>query len=97
MERHIIDILCFATCTLSLIVAVIAMVKADDNDAVRRFTAILAAVFIYFNEKIGFVSYLFLASLMECTLTVAGIGFILVLVAVIMLLPLIAVLRWLIH
>ena len=53
MEMHIIDIVRFATCILSLIIAIVAMIKADDNNAMRRLSALLAGVLISFNEQIG--------------------------------------------
>ena len=49
MEMHIIDIVRFATCILSLIIAIVAMIKADDNNAMRRLSALLAGVLIFFN------------------------------------------------
>ena len=53
MEMHIIDIVRFATCILSLIIAIVAMIKADDNNAMRRLLALLAGVLISFNEQIS--------------------------------------------
>lgn len=62
MEAHIIDIVRFATCLLTLIIAVVAMIKADDNNAMRRLSAVLAAVIVYFNEQIGLMVYLLIGS-----------------------------------
>lgn len=97
MEAHIINIVRFATCMLALIIAVIAMIKADDNNAMRRLAAGLAAVLVYFNEQIGAMVYLLIGSTIETLIAVSGVGLVLILAAVIMLLPLIAVFRWLIH
>ena len=58
MEMHIIDIVRFATCILSFIIAIVAMIKADDNNAMRRLSALLAGVLIFFNEQIGSMVYL---------------------------------------
>lgn len=97
MEVHIINIVRFAVCMLALIIAVTAMIKADDNNAMRRLSAMLAAVLIYFNEEIGSMVYLLIGSAIETLIAAAGVGFVLVLAIVIMLLPLIAVIRWVTH
>lgn len=36
MEGHIIEIIRFAVCIISILIAVILMIKADDNNAMRR-------------------------------------------------------------
>lgn len=97
MEAHIIDIVRFATCLMALITAIAAMIKADDNNAMRRLSAVLAAVLIYFNEQIGAMVYLIIGSTIETLIATAGVGFILILAAVIMILPFIAIIRWLTH
>lgn len=97
MEVHIINIVRFAVCMLALIIAVTAMIKADENNAIRRLSAMLAAVLIYFNEVIGSMVYLLIGSAIETLIAAAGVGFVLVLAIVIMLLPLIAVIRWVTH
>lgn len=97
MEVHIINIVRFAVCMFALIIAVTAMIKADDNNAMRRLSAMLAAVLIYFNEEIGSMVYLLIGSAIETLIAAAGVGFVLVLAIVIMLLPLIAVIRWVTH
>ena len=97
MEAHIIDIVRFISCILALITAIIAMVKADDNNAMRRLSAVLAGVLIYFNEQIGSMVYLLIGSTIETLIAAAGVGFILILAAVVMLLPLLLAFRWLVH
>lgn len=95
MEMHIIDIVRFATCILSFIIAIVAMIKADDNNAMRRLSALLAGVLIFFNEQIGSMVYLLIGSSIELLIATAGVGFVIVLTAVIMVLPIFAVIRWL--
>lgn len=97
MEARIMNIVRFATCMLALIIAVIAMIKADDNNAMRRLAAVLGAVLIYFNELIGAMVYLLIGSTIETLIAVSGVGLVLILAVVIMFLPLIAVFRWLVH
>lgn len=97
MEAHIINIVRFAVCSLSLITAIVAMIKSDDNNAMRRLSAVLAAVLIYFNEQIGSMAYLTIGSTIEALVATAGVGFVLILAAVVMLFPFIGILRWLTH
>lgn len=97
MEAHIINIVRFATCFLALAIAIIAMVKADDNNAMRRLFTVLSAVLIYFNKQIGHVIYFMIGSTIEVLITSAGVGFVLVLAAVVLFLPIIVVIRWLTH
>lgn len=97
MEAHIINIVCFMVCSLSLITAIVAMIKADDNNAMRRLSAVLAAVLIYFNEQIGSMAYLTVVSTLEAVATTASVGFILTCLVVLMLLPFIIVILKLVH
>ena len=97
MEVHIINIVRFITCLLTLIIAIIAMVKAEDNNAIRRMSAVLAGVLIYFNRQIGSIVYLTIGSTIEAFIAAAGVGFVLILVIVLMLLPIFFIFRWLIH
>ena len=97
MEDHIINIVRFAVCLLSLIAAVVAMMKADDNNAMRRLSAVLAAVLIFFNEQIGSMAYLMIGSTIETLLATAGIGFVLTFAVVLMFFPIIIIIRWLTH
>lgn len=97
MEAHIISIVRFAVCLLTLIIAAVAMFKADDNNAMRRLSAALAAVIIYFNEQIGEKVYLTIGSIMEALAATASLGFVLALLIVIVLLPFIIVLRKFVH
>lgn len=97
MEAHIISIFRFAVCLFSMIIAIVAMIKASDNDAFRRLSAILAAMVIFFNVEIGEKLYLMVGSTIEVIAATAGIGFVLVLLAVVMFLPLIFIIRWLTH
>lgn len=97
MEAHIINIVRFETCLLVLITAIVAMLKANDNNAMRRLSAALAAVIIYFNEQIGSMVYLTIGSTIEALIATAGVGFVIILVVVVMLLPFIIVIHWLTH
>lgn len=97
MEAHIINIVRFMVCFLSLITAIIAMLKADDNNAMRRLSAVLAAVLIYFNEQIGSMTYLTIGSTIEALITTAGVGFVLILAASVMILPIVFLVRWFFH
>lgn len=97
MEAHIISIVRFMVCSLSLVTAIVAMVKADDNNAMRRLSAVLAAVLIYFNEQIGSMAYLTIGSTMEALVTSAGVGFVLILAATVMIFPIVFLVRWLFH
>ncbi|MDO5415484.1 MAG: hypothetical protein Q4F78_08480 [Bacillota bacterium] len=97
MEAHIINVVRFAVCLLSLVTAIVAMVKADDNNAMRRLSAVLAGVLIYFNEQIGSMAYLTIGSTIEALMATAGVGFVLALAIVVMLFPFIFIIRWLTH
>lgn len=97
MEAHIIEIVRFLVCLSAVIVAVAVMIKLDDNDAVRRLTAALAAALIFFNQQIGVLAYLLLGSVLETLIAVMGVAFVVVLVAVIAFFPLVAMIRWVIH
>lgn len=97
MEEHIINIVRFAVCLLSLITAIVAMMKADDNNAMRRLSAILAGVLIFFNEQIGSLAYLTIGSTIETLLATAGVGFVLTFAVVVMIFPIIIIVRWLTH
>lgn len=97
MEDHIIYIVRFAVCLLSLIIAIVLMIKADDNNAMRRLVAILTAIIVFFNEQIGEGVYLILISTIETLLALSGVGFILLAAVVVMLLPIIIFIRWLLH
>ena len=95
MEAHIISIVRFMVCSLSLITAIVAMLKANDNNAMRRLSAVLAAVLIYFNEQIGSMAYLTIGSTIEAFMATAGVGFVITLLVVAMMLPFIFIIRWL--
>lgn len=97
MEAHIINTVRFETCLTVLITAIVAMLKANDNNAIRRLSAALAAVIIYFNEQIGSMVYLTIGSTIEALIATAGVGFVIILVVVVMLLPFIIAVRWLTH
>ena len=97
MEDHIINIVRFAVCLLSLIISIVLMIKADDNNAMRRLVAILTAIIVFFNEQIGEGVYLILISTIETLLALSGVGFILLAAVVVMLLPIIIFIRGLLH
>lgn len=97
METHIINIVRFAVSSIALITAIVAMLKADDNNAMRRLSAVFAAVLIYFNEQIGSMVYLTIGSTIEALISTSVVGFVLILAAVVMIFPVIGVIRWLTH
>ena len=97
MEEHIITIVRFLTCVVSLVGAIIIMVRADDNQVTRVSAAFIAAAMIYFNQEIGRVFYLVLGSAIESLLALMGVGFVLLLGFVLMVLPLALLFRFLVH
>ena len=96
MEAHIINIMRFGICILTLAVSVRAMIRTA-SPKIRRLTAVLAAVLIFFNEKAGEAAYLVFGSLLEMTAAVVALGFVLVAGIMIMLLPAVGLIRWLTH
>ena len=96
MEAHIINIMRFGICILTLAVSVRAMIRTA-SPKIRRITAVLAAVLIFFNEKAGEAAYLVFGSLLEMTAAVVALGFVLVAGIMIMLLPVVGLIRWLTH
>ena len=96
MEVHIINIMRFGIGILTLAVSVRAMIRTA-SPKIRRLTAVLAAVLIFFNEKAGEAAYLVFGSLLEMTAAVVALGFVLVAGIMIMLLPAVGLIRWLTH
>ena len=96
MEAHIINIMRFGICILTLAVSVRAMIRTA-SPKIRRLTAVLAAVLIFFNERAGEAAYLVFGSLLEMTAAVVALGFVLVAGIMIMLLPAVGLIRWLTH
>ena len=96
MEAHIINIMRFGICILTLAVSVRAMIRTA-SPKIRRLTAVLAAVLIFFNEKAGEAAYLIFGSLLEMTAAVVALGFVLIAGIMIMLLPAVGLIRWLTH
>ena len=96
MEAHIINIMRFGICIMTLAVSVRAMIRTA-SPKIRRLTAVLAAVLIFFNEKAGEAAYLVFGSLLEMTAAVVALGFVLVAGIMIMLLPAVGLIRWLTH
>ena len=96
MEAHIINIMRFGICILTLAVSIRAMIRTA-SPKIRRLTAVLAAVLIFFNEKAGEAAYLVFGSLLEMTAAVVALGFVLVAGIMIMLLPAVGLIRWLTH
>ena len=97
MEEHLIEIICYAICVLCLVGAIAVMVKAEDNDLLRRITPVVAAIPIYFNYHIGNAIYLLIGATLETLLAAMGVGFVLIFGLVIMLLPILLIIRWAIH
>ena len=96
-EMKLVAIVRFAVILASLIFGIAVTLRSDDNGALRRVSCILSAVLIYFNVEIGEWGYLTLGAAIETALTVMGVGFTLILGAVLMLLPLIFTIRYLTH
>ena len=96
MEAHIINIMRFGICILTLAVSIRAMIRTA-SPKIRRLTAVLAAVLIFFNEKAGEAAYLVFGSLLEMTAAVVALGFVLIAGIMIMLLPAVGLIRWLTH
>ena len=97
MEQHIIEIVRFAVCIIAILVAILLMVKADDNNIMRRLAVAFAVLLVYFNKQIGVMTYLLIGSTLETLMAAMGVTFVIVLAVVIMILPLVALFRWLIH
>ena len=96
MEQHIIEIVRFAVCIIAILVAILLMVKADDNNIMRRLAVAFAVLLVYFNKQIGVMTYLLIGSTLETLMAAMGVTFVIVL-AVVIILPLVALFRWLIH
>lgn len=94
MEQHIIEIVRFAVCIMAILVAIILMIKADDNNIMRRLAVVFAALLVYCNEQIGMMTYLLIGSTLETLMAAMGVTFVIILAVVIMVLPLVAFLRW---
>lgn len=97
MEMHIIEIVRFAVSIMSVLAAILLMIRADNDTAMRRLTVVLAAVLIFFNKQIGCMIYLLIGSTLESIIAVMGLTFILIVGLVIMLFPILALLKWIIH
>ena len=97
MEMHLIMIMRFLVCFIALVAGGVVMFKADDRAWMRRSAAVLGVAAVLFNEKIGSWLYLVVGGLIESSIALMGVGFVVILAAVIMLFPLIFVVRWLIH
>lgn len=97
MEVHIIEIVRFAVCIISILAAVILMIKADDNNAMRRLVVAFSVLLVYFNEQIGVMGYLLIGSTIETLIAAMGVTFVIILAAVVMLFPLVALFRWVLH
>ncbi len=94
MEQHIIEIVRFAVCMIAVLVAIVLMIKADDNNVMRRLAVVFAALLVHCNEQIGTITYLLIGSTLETLMAAMGVTFVIILAAVIMILPLVALLRW---
>ena len=97
MEQHIIEIVRFAVCIIAILAAILLMVKADDNNIMRRLAVAFAVLLVYFNEQIGEMTYLLIGSTLEALMAAMGVMFVVVLAVTIMILPLVALFRWVIH
>ena len=94
MEQHIIEIVRFAVCIMAILVAIVLVVKADDNNLMRRLAVAFAALLVYCNEQIGMMTYLLIGSTLETLMAAMGVTFVIIMAVVIMILPLVALFRW---
>lgn len=94
MEQHIIEIVRFAVCIVAILAAIVLMIKADDNNIMRRLAAAFAALLVYFNEQIGVMTYLLIGSTLETLIATMGVTFVIIIAVVIMILPVVALFRW---
>lgn len=94
MEQHIIEIVRFAVCIVAILAAIVLMIKADDNNIMRRLAVAFAVLLVYFNEQIGVMTYLLIGSTLETLIATMGVTFVIIIAGVIMILPVVALLRW---
>jgi len=94
MDAHLIEIVRYFICIWCIIIAIVIMVRADDNGFVRRITPLVFLVPVIFNREIGSAVYLVIGSTLETILATAGIGFVLVGAVVIIVFPVFAIVRW---
>lgn len=94
MEQHIIEIVRFAVCIIAILAAILLMIKADDNNIMRRLAVAFAVFLVYFNEQIGEMTYLLIGSTLETLMAAMGVTFVIILAVVMMVLPLVALFRW---
>ncbi|MDO4324663.1 MAG: hypothetical protein Q4E24_01295 [bacterium] len=97
MEMHIMEIVRFALYMATISVSLVFMIKADDNNFMRRFSLGGGVLLVYFNEQIGNTIYLVMGSTLETLIAAMGVLFVLILAAIITIFPLIALFRWTIH
>lgn len=97
MEAHIIEILRFIVYIVAILIAVALMIKAGDNNAMRRLSVAFAVLLVYFNEQISIMTYLIIGSILETLMAVLGVIFVVILAVTVMVLPLIALFKWVIH
>lgn len=94
MEQYIIEIVRFAVCIMAILAAIVLMIKADDNNIMRRLAVAFAALLVYFNEQIGVITYLLIGSTLETLIAAMGVTFVIIMAVVIMILPAVALFRW---
>lgn len=101
MEMHIMQIIRFVVYVITVLLAILLMKRADDNDWLRRGIMIISAIIILFNPKISTITYLVLGTTLETIMTTVGIGltiaFLLVLGLTIVIFPMVALFRWVIR
>lgn len=96
MEAHIIHIMRFGICMLTMIISVPVMIRTG-SPIIRRLIAGLAAVLIFFNEAAGAAAYLIVCSLFEMAAVIVAAGFLLFAGIMIMVLPVAGLIHWLTH
>lgn len=94
MDAHLIDIVRYFICIWCIVIAIVIMVRADDNGFVRRITPVVFLLPVLFNRTIGAAVYLVIGSTLETILATAGVGFVLVGAVVFIVFPVFAIIRW---
>ena len=97
MEAHLMNLIRCAVYLITVSLALLLMVRAADNNLMRRVTVLSAVAEIYWNRQIGALLYLLLGALLETVVAVTGVLFLLALLVALVCLPLVGLIRQLIH
>lgn len=90
MQYHILGIVRFVICLLSMIGGIVVMAKTDSH-IFRIMAAGGAALTIWYNEDIGRMTYLLIGSTLEALIASCGVVFVVSLLVVLAALPIIIV------